>query len=465
MIDWTYLTHAFAAQFVLLAGYYLLLDRLPVGQVKRGYLLITLLASFVIPVLPVYPAAATEPLLTATPLIVEPLTGEGAPQVPVSDLPAGTNSYWFPALLWTVYFTGVLFSTLRLLAFLRGVASRLKRGTRHRRDRFTEVILDDTTPPHTFLRWVFHGRQAAAHSAVLIHEAAHARQLHSVDRLLVAGLRIIWWWNPLLLVYGRAVAANHELLADRAVLDRGYPAAAYQQTLLDTLRPASAASYLASPAGFSITKKRFAMMKSVTPSPASRFARYTLVAGIGIATALFLGDRAVAAAPPAEPAAPIASAAPPRVVAAAVVPADTIPPPPPIPDFWEKIKPAQPNPPSAATLQAWKDPTTYGVWIDGQRVANDELQNYSPGDFAHYYQSRLEKNATNYGKHVFQIDVSTVDYFKKHNKIFPDGTFEIRGRPAAPGTDPGTGLNVPDFEKRLLRLAGARLPAAPGEGC
>ena len=60
-----------------------------------------------------------------------------------------------------------------------------------------------------------------------------------------------------------------------------------------------------------------------------------------------------------------------------------------------------------AMLADWGNGNRYGVWIDDKRVVNTELDHYSPQDFGSYFSSKLAKNALNYGKHYYQIDLMT----------------------------------------------------------
>lgn len=69
--------------------------------------------------------------------------------------------------------------------------------------------------------------------------------------------------------------------------------------------------------------------------------------------------------------------------------------------------------PSANDLKKWMDEKMYGVWLDEKRINNSELANFKPGDFSYYFVSKLEKNAINYGKHYYQVDLMTHDYYKK----------------------------------------------------
>lgn len=60
----------------------------------------------------------------------------------------------------------------------------------------------------------------------------------------------------------------------------------------------------------------------------------------------------------------------------------------------------------------------YGVWLDGKRIRNKELSKYQPKDFALYSVSRLAKNAINYGKHYYQVDLDTPQSYEAIYKNF-----------------------------------------------
>lgn len=66
-------------------------------------------------------------------------------------------------------------------------------------------------------------------------------------------------------------------------------------------------------------------------------------------------------------------------------------------------------------LDDFLSPTKYGVWLDGKRVENEVLKNYKPEDIHHYNKSALTKNAKNYGKHTFQVGLTTVEGAKTNS--------------------------------------------------
>lgn len=69
--------------------------------------------------------------------------------------------------------------------------------------------------------------------------------------------------------------------------------------------------------------------------------------------------------------------------------------------------------PSQAQLDEWLNSKKFGVWLDDRRISNEQLKKYTPTDFDYYFISKLEKNAINYGKHYFQIGLSTPKNFRE----------------------------------------------------
>ncbi|WP_236252830.1 hypothetical protein [Echinicola sp. 20G] len=70
---------------------------------------------------------------------------------------------------------------------------------------------------------------------------------------------------------------------------------------------------------------------------------------------------------------------------------------------------------SQSLINEWKDSNTYGVWLDGKRINNEELNDLNPDEIAFFVKSKLEKNAINYGKHVYQLNLMTHNaYYKSY---------------------------------------------------
>src|SRR5690606_20368631 len=85
-------------------------------------------------------------------------------------------------------------------------------------------------------------------------------QKHSLDVLLVEFLRIVFWFNPLLLLYKKAIQLNHEFLADEAVYSKFQDKAVYQWLIFSKISGNEAGLSISSPFNLSSTKSRLIMM-------------------------------------------------------------------------------------------------------------------------------------------------------------------------------------------------------------
>lgn len=114
---------------------------------------------------------------------------------------------------------------------------------------------------------IFVNRKEYANSSIedelYTHEFTHVRQKHTLDILFIEALKTIFWFNPLLYFYKRAMQLNHEFLADEKVINTTANTVYYQNLLLEKASIGTTFS-LASNLNFSITKKRFFMMTKTT---------------------------------------------------------------------------------------------------------------------------------------------------------------------------------------------------------
>lgn len=73
--------------------------------------------------------------------------------------------------------------------------------------------------------------------------------------------------------------------------------------------------------------------------------------------------------------------------------------------------------PTNAQLDSWQDSKKYGIWIDEKRVNNSVLANSKANDFAQVFVSKLGKNTVNYGKHYYQVNLMTTEYYDNYYKL------------------------------------------------
>ncbi len=220
---------------LLYTFYWLLFRRQTFFVLNRAYLLGALLFSFGLPLLQYsgsIPALASSPVpeamyqLTALPLekaerVVAQATAPAFVVVAQSEA-ADTPFPWL-TLLWTVYVAGAAFMFARLLRQLGRLFSCLQEGERIEMDGYT-LVLSEGSSSFSFINWVVVDRRDYENDfdTVLRHELVHVRQRHSVDVLLVEVLRVVFWFNPVLIMYKRSLQQVHEYLADAAAPQRDH---------------------------------------------------------------------------------------------------------------------------------------------------------------------------------------------------------------------------------------------------
>ena len=133
--------------------------------------------------------------------------------------------------------------------------------------------------------------------------------------------------------------------------------------------------------------------------------------------------------------------------------------------FWSKGCPAAAakRSPSEAELKSWQDAKIFGIWVDGKRINNTELNKYKPDDYGWFNVSKLYKNAVNYGKHYYEVCLYTKKYYEEKiivtntsprifvkEVLLSDTTKPAQDQPLIVINDkPMDGLSISDLDKIL----------------
>ena len=125
------------------------------------------------------------------------------------------------------------------------------------------ALLDYQLNPFCFLNTIFVNKHdylnnKLAHE-LLAHEFEHIKQSHSIDVLFIELVQIFFWFNPILVLYNRAVRENHEYLADNGVILVSSDIKSYAENLLNFI---SYNRNIPLTSGFnqSLTRKRLLML-------------------------------------------------------------------------------------------------------------------------------------------------------------------------------------------------------------
>ena len=172
-----------------------------------------------------------------------------------------------PQIFMIIYFSGVI---ILLIRFLRNILFifRQKKSSEELSCYGQRLILTDhLINPFCFFNTIFINKNDYLNKKIskelLAHELEHIRQLHSADIIFMELMQIIYWFNPILILYNRAVRINHEFMADESAIRKSDI-----KTYVDTLL--SFASYkksisLISGFNHSLTRKRLMMITRSYP--------------------------------------------------------------------------------------------------------------------------------------------------------------------------------------------------------
>lgn len=125
------------------------------------------------------------------------------------------------------------------------------------------VLTKESILPHSFWNAIFVNQEDFKNGKIplelIAHEKAHLQQKHTLDILFIEFLQIVFWFNPMFVLYEKAIKLNHEFLADEAVNQQFGEIRNYQNLILDFASHKNTVT-LASNINYLITKKRLLMM-------------------------------------------------------------------------------------------------------------------------------------------------------------------------------------------------------------
>ena len=273
---------------VLIAIFYmfyrLMLARETFHRVNRVVLLLTAVASFVLPlyVITMHETVTMEamPMMAVDDLLLDDVA-------PMEEPVVGTP--WWQILLPVLFIIGMLATIGHTLMSMFKILMLIKRSEKHPQPDGTTICVSGNAevPPFSWMHYIVMNQSdfAEHNAAVLAHERGHIRLKHSWDLLLVDTLTALQWFNPAMWMLRSDLRAIHEYEADGAVLSLGINARQYQYLLIT--KAASIGGYsLANGISHSTLKNRINMMLHKKSNQTRLFKLLALVPIVAVALAV-----------------------------------------------------------------------------------------------------------------------------------------------------------------------------------
>ena len=100
---------------------------------------------------------------------------------------------------------------------------------------FFLVEIEDKINPFSFFNYIVYTKNSYSEADlkdILNHEKVHCREYHSIDVLVTQLFCAIFWFNPIIWLYKKAIMLNLEFIADYKAIENIEDKKAYQMTLL-----------------------------------------------------------------------------------------------------------------------------------------------------------------------------------------------------------------------------------------
>lgn len=299
-----YLLKSAICLLILLLVHRLLLQREAIYQFNRFFLLAAVMGSFLIPLIELEVAAEVPIVFSEDALQEVEFSSDfklhtdlalASDFVPEPELAA--KSFDWNLLFWSLY---GLITLVFMIRFIRNIKLLLDKINQNIHVQFrgeTLVLLSEKSLPFSFLSYIFVSRDYfesdQLSDAIFAHEQAHVRGRHTWDNLLIEALLVPLWFHPGLYLARQAIKLNHEFIADEAGL-QVTPLDQYKTFLLAMMSPRQSTG-LASSLNFSLTKKRFEMMKRSTAN-STKWVKILFILPVFAVLVYFLSEKVTAQA-------------------------------------------------------------------------------------------------------------------------------------------------------------------------
>ncbi len=217
-----YIVKVIALQ-ALLFGIYWLISRKTISfQFNRFFLLSILIVPFFIPFLKIPITIFSQDISANGTFNSWYVIEQSLPNVVFTGSQSITSSFpWWITLLLIIYLIIVISSTIKLILDYFKICNLEKKCTRKE---FTSKGFRLFYVPEKFLSFSFLNRifisdlfplKFHEKNTIIAHEEYHLTQRHSLDIVLAELIKILCWFNPIIMLIQKNLKETHEYLADR----------------------------------------------------------------------------------------------------------------------------------------------------------------------------------------------------------------------------------------------------------
>ena len=216
---------------VFYLAYYFLVRKETFFNSNRWFLLSGLLTSLL---LPLYFLEKTI-WITRPKVVVQNIPM--LPQQPTSvlqNIPAVEAFDWMQ-FIWISYLIIACALVVKIVLNLISLYRMLHKQQIVKDKQFKVVNLNDNIAPFSFFNYIVCNADLYSSEelkSIFLHEKIHSREKHSIDVLIAESLCAVFWFNPFIWLYKKAITQNLEYIADQKAIQQLADKKSYQHALL-----------------------------------------------------------------------------------------------------------------------------------------------------------------------------------------------------------------------------------------
>lgn len=251
-----YLLKANSLIIIFYLTYYFLVQKETFFNSNRWFLLLGLFSSVSIPFFFIKKTILVNTPTNPTNPIESPLKANSITPMEASQLIDWTS------VIVVIYGLISLFLLVKIIIAVISFFKLIKNKKATFSKYFTLVDIDENINPFSFFKYiVFNSSKYSTTELenILNHEKIHSKEKHSIDVLIAKFFCTLFWFNPFIWLYKKAIIENLEYIADKKATQNIEDKKAYQMTLLKVVTDHN---YLSITNSFyqSLIKKRIVML-------------------------------------------------------------------------------------------------------------------------------------------------------------------------------------------------------------
>jgi hypothetical protein len=271
----TYLLKSSGLMTAFFLAYHLLLRKEKFFNSNRWFLLLGLVTSALLPLYFIKKIVFIDkPKLTLNDLITFSGKSSDTIQVIPSEVP---TIDWMQVLAISYGFI-VLFLLLKLIFNLLSVFKLINNKVVQKNDSFSLIDINQDITPFSFFNYIVFNSSLYSQQeleSILLHEKVHSQQKHSFDVVVAQIFTIVFWINPIIWLYKKAIIQNLEFIADNNAIQCIEDKKAYQKVLLKVVSHQNCLP-ITNPFYQSLIKKRIVMLNKNQSNKRNSW-KYTVV--------------------------------------------------------------------------------------------------------------------------------------------------------------------------------------------